>query len=101
MRATHDPTAAVKGSLLPVKVTNRAAITDEHQFGQFLRDLDAYTGAGVIKDAILFQILTMTRPGEARGASKKVRLEAATLDDIVGANENASQPRHSVVETGI
>ncbi|WGI22147.1 integrase arm-type DNA-binding domain-containing protein [Amylibacter sp. IMCC11727] len=70
MRATHDPTAAVKGSLLPVKVTNRAAITDEKQFGQFLRDLDAYTGAGVIKDAILFQILTMTRPGETRGAKQ-------------------------------
>lgn len=68
LRAENDPTYAVKGSLLPVKVTNRAAITDEKLFGQFLRDLDAYTGAGVIKDAILFQILTMTRPGEVRGA---------------------------------
>jgi len=35
-----------------------------------LRDLDAYTGAGVIKDALLFQILTMTRPGEVRGAKQ-------------------------------
>lgn len=68
LRADNDPTTAVKGSLLPVKVTNRAAITDEKVFGQFLRDLDEYTGAGVIKDAILFQILTMTRPGETRGA---------------------------------
>jgi len=68
LRAENDPTYAVKGSLLPVKVTNRAAITDEKQFGQFLRDLDEYTGSGVIKDAILFQILTMTRPGEVRGA---------------------------------
>jgi integrase len=56
---------------LPVKVTNRAAITDETVFGQFLRDLDAYTGAGVVKDAIRFQILTMTRPGEVRGAKKQ------------------------------
>lgn len=70
MRATHDPTAAVKGALLPVKVTNRAAITDEKILGQFLRDLDDYTGAGVIKNALLFQILTMTRPGEARGAKQ-------------------------------
>lgn len=70
LRAENDPTYAVKGALLPVKVTNRAAITDEKAFGQFLRDLDAYTGAGVIKDALLFQILTMTRPGEVRGAKQ-------------------------------
>jgi integrase len=70
LRADSDPTYAVKGALLPVKVTNRAAITDETVLGQFLRDLDAYTGAGVIKDALLFQILTMTRPGEVRGAQK-------------------------------
>ncbi len=70
LRADNDPTQAVKGALLPVKVTNRAAITDEKMFGQFLRDLDAYTGAGVIKDALLFQILTITRPGEVRGAKQ-------------------------------
>lgn len=29
LRATHDPTAVIKGALLPVKVTNRAAITDK------------------------------------------------------------------------
>jgi len=71
LRAENDPTYAVKGALLPVKVTNRAAITDETVLGQFLRDLDAYTGAGVIKDALKFQILTMTRPGEVRGARKQ------------------------------
>ncbi len=79
MRAENDPTYAIKGALLPVKVTNRAAITDEVVFGQFLRDLDAYTGAGVIKDAIKFQILTMTRPGEVRGARKsEVNLKERT-----------------------
>ncbi len=71
LRAENDPTQAIKGALLPVKVTNRAAITDEKQFGQFLRDLDAYSGAGVIKDALLFQILTMARPGEVRGAKQQ------------------------------
>lgn len=70
LRADNDPTHAIKGALLPVKVTNRAAITDEKQFGQFLRDLVAYTGATVIKDALLFQILTMSRPGEVRGAKQ-------------------------------
>ncbi|KAA0913219.1 tyrosine-type recombinase/integrase [Aquicoccus porphyridii] len=71
LRADNDPTETIKGSLLPVKVTNRAAITDVKTFGQFLRDLDEYTGAGVIKDAILYQILTMTRPGEVRGAKQQ------------------------------
>lgn len=51
-------------------MTNRATITDEKVFGQFLRDLDVYMGAGVTKDALLFQILTMTRPGEVRGAKQ-------------------------------
>ena len=79
LRAENDPTLAVRGALLPVKVTSRAAITDEKVFGQFLRDLDAYTGAGVIKDALLFQILTMTRPGEVRGAKQvEFDLDAAT-----------------------
>lgn len=79
MRAENDPTYAIKGALLPVKVTNRAAIVDETAFGQFLRDLDAYTGAGVIKDAIKFQILTMARPGEVRGAVKReIDLEKRT-----------------------
>jgi integrase len=79
LRADNDPTAATKGALLPVKVTNRAAITNEEVLGQFLRDLDEYSGAGVIKDAILFQILTMTRPGEVRGAKQvEFDLEAAT-----------------------
>nr|WP_256415878.1 site-specific integrase [Ruegeria sp. HKCCD8929] len=70
LRADNDPTQVIKGSLLPVKVTNRAAITNEKQFGRFLRNLDDYSGAGVIKDAILFQILTMARPGEVRGAKQ-------------------------------
>lgn len=79
MRAENDPTYAIKGALLPVKVTNRAAIIDEADFGNFLRDLDAYTGAGVIKDAIKFQILTMARPGEVRGAVKReIDLEKRT-----------------------
>jgi integrase len=71
MRAENDPTYALKGALLPVKTTNRAAITDEKLFGQFLRDLEDYTGAGVIKNALLFQILTMVRPGEVRGAKQQ------------------------------
>ena len=68
MRATADPSAALKDALLPPKVKGRSAITDEKEFGQLLRRLDEYTGWPVIPAAMKFQILTCTRPGEARGA---------------------------------
>ena len=70
MRAPADPSAVLKDALLPPKVTGRAAITDEKEFGGLLRRLDEFTGAPVIRDAMLFQILTCTRPGETRGAKK-------------------------------
>ena len=64
LRAESDPTAALKGALLPPKVVGRAAITDEKQFGALLRSLDEFTGWPAIVAAMKFQILTMTRPGE-------------------------------------
>ena len=71
LRAENDPTYAVKGALLPPKHVSRAAITDEKTFGALLRDMEAFTGWRVIIDAMKFQILTMTRPGEVRGAKKE------------------------------
>lgn len=71
LRAENDPTYAVKGALFPPKVSSRAAITDENRFGDLLRDMEEYTGWRVIVDAMKFQILTMTRPGEVRGAKKR------------------------------
>ena len=71
LRADNDPTYAIKGALLPPKVVSRAAITDEGQFGALLRDMEDFTGWRVIIDAMKFQILTMTRPGEVRGAKKQ------------------------------
>jgi len=95
LRADNDPTAVIKGALLPVKVTNRAAIIDEDVFGQFLRDLDAYSGAGVIKDAILFQILTMTRPGETRGA-KQPEFDLASATWCIPADRMKMRRDHIV-----
>ncbi|MGR3662803.1 MAG: tyrosine-type recombinase/integrase [Paracoccaceae bacterium] len=71
LRAETDPTFALKGALLPPKVTSRAAITDEKKFGVLLRDLEEYTGWRITIDALKLQILTMTRPGEVRGAKKQ------------------------------
>lgn len=71
LRAETDPTAAIKGALVPPRVTSRAAITDEKLFGVLLRDFEDFTGYPIIVDAMKFQILTMTRPGEVRGAQKQ------------------------------
>jgi integrase len=49
----------------------RAAITDEKQFGVLLRGFEEYSGWQVVISAMKFQILTMTRPTEARGAHKR------------------------------
>ena len=79
MRASADPSAVLKDALLPPKVKGRAAITDEQEFGQLLRQLDEYTGWPVVVQAMKFQILTCTRPGEARGARmQEFDLEART-----------------------
>ena len=77
MRAPADPSAALKDALLPPKVKGRAAITDEKELGKLLRRLDEYTGWPVIPAAMKFQILTCTRPGEARGA----RMSEIDLDE--------------------
>lgn len=69
LRAETDPTDALKGAIRPPKVTNRPAITDEAAFGAMLRDLEDFTGYFVTPLAMKFQILTMTRPGEVRGAT--------------------------------
>ena len=71
LRAEGDPTSAIKDALIPPKVKSRAAITDEKKFGQLLRDLEEYTGWRIVVEALTFQILTMTRPGEVRGAKKQ------------------------------
>ena len=67
-RATNDPTAPLKGALIPAKVTNRAAITDEGQMGQLMRAIDGYEGDFVTRCALQFIALTFARPGEVRGA---------------------------------
>ncbi len=66
MRAPADPSAALKDVLLPPKVTGRAAITDEKEFGELLRRLVDYSESPVIPAAMKFQVLACSRPGEVR-----------------------------------
>ena len=69
LRAESDPTEPLKGALRPPKVVNRPAITDEKAFGALLRDLEEFPGYFITVAALKFQILTMVRPGEVRGAT--------------------------------
>lgn len=70
LRATNDPTYALRGALLKVKVKHRAAIIDERELGCFLISLDEYDGWPVLQSAFQFLILTMSRPGDVRGMKR-------------------------------
>lgn len=70
LRATHDPTLALKGALLQPQVQHRAAITDEKEFGALLRALDEFHGWPTLNAAMKLLILTCTRPGEVRHARR-------------------------------
>jgi integrase len=71
LRATTDPTYALRGSLLKVKVTHRAAIIDELQLGALMRSIDEYDGWPTLRAALQLIALTMTRPGEVRGMKRR------------------------------
>ena len=52
LRATTDPTYALRGALLKVKVTHRAAIIDELQLGALMRSIDEYDGWPTLRAAL-------------------------------------------------
>jgi len=70
LRATTDPTFALRGALLKVKVKHRAAIIDEVQLGALMRSIDEYDGWPTLRAALQLIALTMTRPGELRGMKR-------------------------------
>jgi integrase len=67
LRATTDPTVALRGALLPPKVQHRAAIIDERRLGELMCSIDEYDGWPTIRAALQLIALTMTRPGDIRG----------------------------------
>ena len=67
LRATADPTSALRGALLKPIVKHRAAITDEVQLGALMCSIDEYDGWPTLRAALLLTALTMTRPGDVRG----------------------------------
>lgn len=66
LRATNDPTFALRGALLKPNVQHRAAITDERELGALMRSIDEYDGWPTLRAALQLVALTMTRPGDVR-----------------------------------
>ncbi|MGB6604184.1 MAG: integrase arm-type DNA-binding domain-containing protein, partial [Steroidobacteraceae bacterium] len=77
-RAERDPTADLRGALAPVKVTNRAAITEPREVAELLRALHGYDGHPVVEAALKLAPLVFVRPGELRAAEwSEIDLDAA------------------------
>jgi integrase len=66
LRATTDPTFALRGALLKPNVTHRAAIIDERELGALMLSIDEYDGWPTLRAALQLVALTMTRPGDVR-----------------------------------
>ncbi len=69
LRVEYDPTYALRSSLLPPKVTPRAAITDPRKIGALMAAIDDYDGWITVAAALRFNALTFARPGEVRLAT--------------------------------
>lgn len=67
-RADPDPTYALRGALIQVKATPRAAITDPKALGALLRAIDAFDGQPVTRIALQLMAFLFPRPGELRVA---------------------------------
>lgn len=77
-RADRDPTADLKGALMPAATQHRAAITTPAEFGALLRAIDGYSGQPASRAALRLAPLTFVRPGELRMARwPEIDLEAA------------------------
>ena len=67
-RLIHDPSASLKGALLPTNEKHLASITDPKEFGELLRAIDAYSGSHTVRTALRLAPLVFVRPTELRAA---------------------------------
>lgn len=67
-RARRDPTADLRGALVPVATEHHAAVTDPAQVGALLRAIDGYSGTPVTELALRLAPFVFVRPGELRAA---------------------------------
>jgi len=87
-RATHDPSAALKGALATAQNKSYAAITEPKQVGELLRAIRGYSGAEITRCALQLLPLVFVRPGELRAA----RWEEFEFD--VTPPQPGKEPKH-------
>ena len=76
--ATRDPSADLRGALVPVISRSHAAVIDPAAVADLLRALDGYAGQMVTDCAMRLAPLVFARPGELRHAEwKEFDLDAA------------------------
>jgi hypothetical protein len=68
-RLIHDPSAPLKGALLPTNEKHLASITDPKEMGELLRAIDAYSGSHTVRTALRLAPLVFVRPTELRAAA--------------------------------
>ena len=79
-RVRSNPTPRGR-SLAPIKVSNRAAVTDPRKVGELMRALADYAGEATTAAALRLAPLVFVRPGELRNARwSEFHLDAA--DDL-------------------
>src|SRR5207253_9495504 len=64
------PRGDLRGALAPLKVTNRAAITEPREVAQLLRAIHGYRGHPVVEAALQLAPLVFVRPGELRAENQ-------------------------------
>ena len=67
-RAARDVSADLRGALISVKVTHRAAITTPVEVGALLRAIEGFEGSSVTSAALKLLPHVFVRPGELRHA---------------------------------
>ena len=94
-RAERDPTGDLRGALAPIKVTNRAAITEPREVAQLLRAIHGYWGHPVVEAALQLAPLVFVRPGELRAAEwSEIDLELSEWR--IGAHRTKMRQPHLV-----
>lgn len=78
-RATHDPSAVLRGALTAPVVTHRSAILKPEAVGALLRAIDGFDGQPLTRIALKLTPHLFVRPGELRRAEwSEFDLDAAT-----------------------
>lgn len=99
LRATNDPTFALRGALATPVVVHRAAITDENALGALMLSIDEHDGWPTVRAAMQLLALTMTRPGEVRNLRRDEIIWPKALWRIPAERMKMRQP-HDVPLSG-